>query len=76
MPGAGRKPNAIPTKPRLIRLTDEQHAMHLALGGSPWLQGLLNLEIRRQAECTKPFPRLAACGCYLLPREECKHSPS
>lgn len=48
-PNAGRKPNATPTEPRLVRLTDDQHAMMKALGGSPWLQGLLNLEIRRQA---------------------------
>ena len=43
MPGAGRKPNAVPTEPRLVRLTDDQHAMLKALGGSPWLQGLLIL---------------------------------
>jgi len=47
-PGAGRKPDAEPTKPRAIRLTDRQNAAYVALGGSPWLQGLLNLEIRRQ----------------------------
>jgi len=60
MPGAGRKPNAIPTEPRLVRLTDDQHAMFKALGGSPWLQGLLNLEIQ-QLSAAKPAPAADAC---------------
>lgn len=47
-PGAGRKPDPKPSKPRGVRLTDEQNAMFQELGGSPWLQGMLNLEIRRQ----------------------------
>jgi hypothetical protein len=47
-PGAGRKPDRQATKPRAIRLTDSQNAAYVALGGSPWLQGLLNLEIQRQ----------------------------
>jgi hypothetical protein len=57
MPGAGRKPNAIPTKPHLVRLTPDQHAMMKALGGSPWLQGLLNLEVRRAAGDFPFLPR-------------------
>ena len=48
MPGAGRKPDPVATKAIEIRLTPDQHAMMKALGGSPWLQGLLNLEIQRQ----------------------------
>ena len=56
MPGAGRKPNAEPTKPRAIRLTDRQNAAYVALGGSPWLQGLLNLEIQRQG-ITEPHKK-------------------
>lgn len=49
MPGAGRKPDKELAKPRGIRLTDRQAQAYKDLGGSPWLQGLLNLEIRRQA---------------------------
>ena len=48
MPGAGRKPNPVATKPIEIRLTPDQHTMMKGLGGSPWLQGLLNLEIQKQ----------------------------
>ena len=48
MPGAGRKPDRELTKPRAIRLTDRQAQAYQDLGGSPWLQGILNLEIRRQ----------------------------
>jgi hypothetical protein len=48
MPGAGRKPDKEPTKPRAIRLTDRQARAFQDLGGSPWLQGLLNLKLRRQ----------------------------
>jgi len=40
-PGAGRKPTL--TQKRTYRLTDEQDAMAQELGGSPWLQGVLNL---------------------------------
>lgn len=47
-PGAGRKPNKEATKPRAVRLTDRQVQAFQDLGGSPWLQGLLNLELRRQ----------------------------
>ena len=46
-PGAGRKP--VPTRKRTYRLTDEQYAMGQELGGSPWLQDLLNLRIREKA---------------------------
>lgn len=54
MPGAGRKPDKEPTKPRGIRLTDAQNQAYQDLGGSPWLQGQLNLEIRRhKSESTK-----------------------
>ena len=52
MPGAGRKPYTEPTKPRAIRLTNRQAVAYVSLGGSPWLQGLLNLEIRRQEAAT------------------------
>ena len=42
--GAGRKPDAIKKKYRKFLLSDEQYAMARTLGGSPWLQGLLNLK--------------------------------
>ena len=48
-PGAGRKPDAEPKKPRAVRLSDRQAEAFQSLGGVGWLQGLLNLEIRRQA---------------------------
>ena len=48
MPGAGRKPDAEPKKPRAIRLSDRQNAMHMKLGGSGFYQGYLNLKIREQ----------------------------
>lgn len=48
MPGAGRKPDPVPTKEYAMRLTENQHGIFKALGGSPWLQGLLNLEIRKR----------------------------
>ena len=54
-PGAGRKPDAVKTKLVGFKLTQAQHDMAKALGGSPWLQGLLNLEIRRAAG-DFPFP--------------------
>lgn len=47
-PDAGRKPLCKPTKPRLVRLNDEQAAMMKELGGSDWLQGQLNLAIRQR----------------------------
>ena len=50
MPGAGRKPDLEPKKPRAIRLSDRQAAAFQALGGVGWLQGLLNLEIQRQSK--------------------------
>ena len=49
-PGAGRKPDPIKTKSVALKLTPDQHTAFKALGGSPWLQGLLNLEARRLAE--------------------------
>ena len=56
-PGAGRKPDKEPTKPRGVRLTDRQNDEFQAAGGSPWLQGLLNLRIRnrenREAQAKK-----------------------
>lgn len=53
MPGAGRKPDAEPKKPRAVRLSDKQAAAFQALGGAAWLQGQCNLEIRRKAaSCT------------------------
>ena len=48
-PGAGRKPDAEPKKRVALLLTEAQHTEFKRLGGSPWLQGLLNLEIRRAA---------------------------
>lgn len=44
--GAGRKPNTTPKKYRKFLLTDEQYEMAKSLGGSPWLQGQLNLQIK------------------------------
>jgi hypothetical protein len=55
VPGAGRKPDKEPTKPRGIRLTDRQSRAFQDLGGSPWLQGLLNLELHRQDAEAKPM---------------------
>ncbi len=46
MPGAGRKPDAEPKKPRAVRLSDKQNEMHMKLGGSAFYQGFLNLKIR------------------------------
>lgn len=73
-PGAGRKPDAVQTKQFGIKLTVDQHAMMKALGGSPWLQGLLNLEIQRQATKSAPValvfdsraPDLQADGTTLM----------
>ena len=47
--GAGRpagtaKPEA---KPRAIRMTDEQHAKYLELGGSRWIKRLINEALLR-----------------------------
>lgn len=53
MPGAGRKPDPVPTMAVEFRLTRPQRDMAKALGGSPWLQGLLNLEIRRQEKAAE-----------------------
>lgn len=41
--GAGRKPNTVPTKAGEVRLTVAQWAEFRRQGGSPWLQGILNL---------------------------------
>jgi hypothetical protein len=54
MPGAGRKPDKDPTQAVEFRLTETQRKTAKALGGSPWLQGLLNLEIQRQAKTPPP----------------------
>lgn len=48
--GAGRKPDAIKKKYRKFLLSDAQYAMAKKLGGSPWLQGVLNLENRAASE--------------------------
>lgn len=48
--GAGRKPDAIKKKYRKFLLSDEQYAMAKKLGGSPWLQGVLNLKIKAAGE--------------------------
>ena len=50
--GAGRKPDAFPKKYRKFLLSDAQYAMAKTLGGSPWLQGVLNLENRAASEQT------------------------
>jgi len=47
-PGAGRKPLDDPTKRHVIRLTESQSRMFKELGGSPWLQGYLNLKLREK----------------------------
>ena len=60
MPGAGRKPDPVPTMAVEFRLTRPQRDMAKALGGSPWLQGLLNLEIQ-QLSAAKPAPAADAC---------------
>jgi len=46
--GAGRKPDAFPKKYRKFLLSDAQYAMAKSLGGSPWLQGQLNLKIKAE----------------------------
>lgn len=48
MPGAGRKPDPEPMKPRAVRMTDRQAEVFQDMGGSPWFRGLINLEIRRR----------------------------
>lgn len=48
MPGAGRKPDPEPMKPRAVRMTDHQAEVFQDMGGSPWFRGLINLEIRRR----------------------------
>ena len=50
MPGAGRKPNAVPTERHVIRVTAPQWAEFQALDGSLWLQGQLNLKINERAK--------------------------
>ncbi len=49
MPGAGRKPDPVPTKGVEVRLTDAQHEEFRLQGGSGWLQGQLNLKIKERA---------------------------
>ena len=46
--GAGRKPDAIKKKYRKFLLSDAQYEMAKNLGGSPWLQGQLNLKIKAE----------------------------
>jgi len=41
--GAGRKPAAVPTKPVQVWLTVSQWLEFKNQGGSPWLQGVMNL---------------------------------
>lgn len=43
MPGAGRPPDPEKKKPWAVRLSDKQVATLKCAGGSPWLQGALNL---------------------------------
>ena len=47
-PGAGRKP--VPTRKRTYRLTDEQDAALMALDGSAWLQGAMNLQLAERPD--------------------------
>lgn len=47
MPGAGRKPDAEPKKPRAVRLSDRQAVAFQEMGGTPWLQGQCNLWLQR-----------------------------
>ena len=47
-PGAGRKPNAVQTYRTTFMLTKDQQDEARNQGGSPWLQGLLNLEIKEK----------------------------
>lgn len=44
-PGAGRKPNQVPTERVVVKLTAPQRAEFRRLDGSAWLQGILNLLI-------------------------------
>ena len=43
-PNSGRKSMGV--RRRCVTATDAQWAMFLTLGGSPWLQGQLNLKIK------------------------------
>ena len=47
-PGAGRKPDPEPKKRVALTLTPDQHTEFKRQGGSPWLQGLLNLKIKEK----------------------------
>lgn len=47
MPGAGRKPDLLLTRPRAMRLTEPQTEVFQEQSGSAWLQGWLNLELRK-----------------------------
>lgn len=48
--GAGRPAgtNKPATKPRAIRMTDEQHAKYVELGGAKWAQRMINEAIGEQ----------------------------
>lgn len=46
--GAGRKPTL--TRKRTYRLTDEQDAALMALDGSAWLQGAMNLMLSNRPD--------------------------
>ena len=59
-PGAGRKPDAEPKKPRAVRLSDRQAAAFQSLGGVGWLQGQCNLEADRLDRLSAAKPPAAA----------------
>jgi hypothetical protein len=48
MRDAGCKPDKELPNPRAIRLINRQARAFQDIGGSPWLQDLLNLKLRRQ----------------------------
>ena len=48
-PNSGRPALEVPTKPVQVWLTVPQWQEFKGVGGSPWLQGLLNLRIREKA---------------------------
>ena len=45
-PNSGRKPTGV--RRRCVTATDAQWAEFLAQGGSPWLQGQMNLKIKER----------------------------
>lgn len=80
-PNSGRKPLEVPTKPVQVWLTVPQWLEFKSQGGSPWLQGILNLQIlERQKAMTpantpKPMwcPKGSMCMACAHKDRDCRH---